>query len=148
VLDESIRSNVAALNALGFSAPEIARRLGVAPTTVSYHLRKLASDPSDDPTADPSADDPSAAEGRRPDHPDIAAASSPHDPGGAAAPAGCAETLGVDAAAGLRTRDAVARLLAAGLARAHVARTLRRSSPWTSSWRRGPIAAGITSSCG
>ncbi|MEA2132895.1 MAG: hypothetical protein QOC68_804 [Solirubrobacteraceae bacterium] len=46
----SSRSEIARLAAAGHSAPEIARRLGLASPTVDYHLRRLAEIPARSPT--------------------------------------------------------------------------------------------------
>jgi DNA-binding CsgD family transcriptional regulator/5-methylcytosine-specific restriction endonuclease McrA len=49
VFVSSTRETIAALHAAGLSQPDIARRLDVAPTTVSYHLERLSSQDTDDP---------------------------------------------------------------------------------------------------
>ena len=42
-MSSSVRNEVAALHDEGLSAPDIARRLGLAPPTVAYHLQRLSS---------------------------------------------------------------------------------------------------------
>ena len=51
----TVRAEIAALEAEGLSAPEIARRLGLAPPTVAYHLRRLAAQPPREEEATPCA---------------------------------------------------------------------------------------------
>jgi IS30 family transposase len=50
---ESVRDMVAGLLAEGLSQPEIARKLGVAPSTVEYHVRRLIEQAKAPPKAPP-----------------------------------------------------------------------------------------------
>jgi DNA-binding CsgD family transcriptional regulator len=113
-----MRAKIDVLQAAGVSGAEIARRLGVAPTTVSYHVERLAAH-----AASP-ANEPPEATGER-------------SPGQQIPPAAHANS---------GTRAAVAALLDAGLARAEVARKLGLSKA-TISYHARRLERPVDSRC-